>query len=486
MTARNGRRRKLVLVVIDGLGRPLFDRALAEGRAPTIAALVAQGTEHASAVSCFPSLTPVCLSALATGRGPDGSFIPGLVWYRRGEGRFVEYGSSFRATLVEGALASINDSMMNLNTLHLSQRERTVFELVEDAGLVAGSINFFVFRGRVRHPLSRPRAVKMARRIGMFDAAYGPTRFFFGELFASDMTGAPRNLGMHGRNDEHAAAVGRWLVARDGFDFLLYYLPEVDMAQHRVGPDAALDAVGRADEAVSALVQAAGGLERFLERYAVILVADHGQSQVRTAFELRTAFPDLPQFVSSLRSKPADSAIAVAASNRAAMIYRLTDAPPARELAARVEGLAEIDVVAFREDEWGVVRRDGLELRFRRDPDGDPDRRGSRWRLAGEPGALALEQAGGALASEAYPNALERVDQILHCVNAGEVVISAARGVEFTDAGGSHHLGGGSHGALGAEESLVPLVTVGVDRVSLPDEPSITDVYGLVARHFGL
>ena len=143
-----------------------------------------------------------------------------------------------------------------------------MFELVEDAGLVAGAINFFVFRGRVRHALKRPRAVWFARRIGMFDAAYGPTRFFFGELFSSDATGAPRNLGMHGRNDEHAAAVGRWLVARDGFDFLLYYLPEVDMAQHRVGPDAAVDAVERADAAVSALVEAAGGLERFLERYA--------------------------------------------------------------------------------------------------------------------------------------------------------------------------------------------------------------------------
>ncbi len=32
----------------------------------------------------------------------------------------------------------------------------------------------------------------------------------------------------------------------------------------------------------------------------------------------------------------------------------------------------------------------------------------------------------------------------------------------------------------------MPLVTVGVERVSLPAEPSITDVYGLVARHFGL
>ena len=130
-----------------------------------------------------------------------------------------------------------------------------------------------------------------------------------------------------------------------------------------------------------------------------------------------------------------------------------------------MEELPEIDVVGFREDEWRVVRRDGLELRFRRDPDGEPDRRGNRWRAGGRAGR-ARAGAGGRRSSRsaAYPNALERVDQILHCVNAGEVVVSAARGVEFTDAGGSHHLGGGSHGALGAEESLVPLVTVGRRR----------------------
>ena len=32
----------------------------------------------------------------------------------------------------------------------------------------------------------------------------------------------------------------------------------------------------------------------------------------------------------------------------------------------------------------------------------------------------------------------------------------------------------------------MPLITVGVDADGLPAEPSITDVYGLVQRHFGL
>jgi hypothetical protein len=66
------------------------------------------------------------------------------------------------------------------------------------------------------------------------------------------------------------------------------------------------------------------------------------------------------------------------------------------------------------------------------------------------------------------------------------VVISAAHGVEFVDGGGSHHVPGGSHGSLSADDAVVPLVTVGVDTSGLPAEPSITDVHGLVRRHFGL
>ena len=125
-----------------------------------------------------------------------------------------------------------------------------------------------MFRGRTRHPLKHRPVAALARRIGVFDAAYGPTRFYFGELFASDRTGAPPNLGVHAANDVHAAAIGRWLVARDGFDFLLYYLPDVDTAQHRVGPQGALDAVAIADRSIASLIDAGGGLDRFLERHA--------------------------------------------------------------------------------------------------------------------------------------------------------------------------------------------------------------------------
>ena len=485
------RGKRVVLIVVDGLGRKLFERALAEGRAPTLARLVERGTLHPPAASSFPSLTPVCLSAIATGEHPEGSFIPSLTWYRRGEGRFVEYGSSFGATLAEGALAAINDAILNLNHLHLSQRTRTVFELVEDAGLVAGSINFFVFRGRQRHALKHRPVARLARRIGVFDAAYGPTRFYFGELFASDRTGAPSNLGVQGRNDLQAGQIGRWLVARDGFDFLLHYLPEVDMASHRMGPEGTLDVVERADEAVATMMSGLGDVDAFLERYAVIVVADHGQVPVSRSCDLREALAGLDLFVSSHVSDPRRAQVALAASNRAAMVYRLTDAPPARDLASRLERADGVDLVAFVEGAGFVVRRQGAELSFRRAPESDRgavrDRRGTAWLIEGDDEALLLERSGSVIASPAYPNALERLAGLLACVNAGEVVASAGPNVEFVDAGGSDHVVGGSHGSLAVADSSVPLITAGFSTpVEIPDEPSITDVYGVVARELGL
>ena len=156
-----------------------------------------------------------------------------MTWYHRGERRLVEYGSSFAATLAEGTRQMVDDILVNMNLVHLSPRTTTIFELLEDAGYVTAGVNTYVCRGRVRHPITRPVARSLARRIGIVDAVYGPRRYFLGDLFFTDLTGAPRNFG--GGIDRHGGAVGRWLVTRDGFDFLFFYLYETDAAQHRAG-----------------------------------------------------------------------------------------------------------------------------------------------------------------------------------------------------------------------------------------------------------
>jgi predicted AlkP superfamily pyrophosphatase or phosphodiesterase len=406
---------KLILIVIDGLTAAAFEAAVEDGHAPTLGLLAREG-RYRRAVSSFPSLTPVCLSTLATGAGPDVHEIPHLVWWHRGERRLVEYGSSFGALRAAGLTRSLRDTIVDMNRRHLGRKAVTLFEAVEDAGLVPAAVNFTCYRGRTRHAAILPGV----------PSVLGPRRFFFYNLFESDPTGAPlavRNRAS-GTVDGYAEAVGRWLVTRDGFDLLVYYLSDYDFASHAFGPDGARLELARADARVAALVEAAGGLDEFLERYSVIVCSDHGQTAVTQAARLEDAFAGV-------------AGARVAASNRAAMVYG--DDPAA--LVRRLEDHPAVDVAGFLEDGELVAV-------------GDVD---------------------------AHPEGRARLLAALRNPNAGDVLVSAAPGWEFCDLGGRHHAGGGSHGSLTAGDSEVPMLTVGVEG----EAERIADVASLALAHLG-
>jgi predicted AlkP superfamily pyrophosphatase or phosphodiesterase len=403
-----------VIVVIDGLTPSMFEAA----DAPAIRFLAERG-EYRRSASVFPSLTPVCLASIATGAYPDVHEIPHLVWWYRKERRIVEYGSSFGAARAAGITRTLRDTVIDLNAKHLSRNAETIYEALESQGLTTAAINITCYRGTHRHLPTIPGV----------PAVNGPKRFFFYSLYESDRTGAPmavRNRAL-GSIDAYAASVGRWLVTRDGFDALVYYLPDYDYASHAAGPDTAHEALARSDAAISELMDAAGGPDEFLERYAVVILSDHGQSRVEQVARL-DAGDDL-----------------VTASNRAAMVY--TDNP--RAVAERLDAQPAAGIVLFEEDGRMIVRRDGDE---------DP-----------------------ALLDE-VPDGHVRAAAALRNPNAGEVLVSASPGWEFLDLAGRHHLGGGSHGSLEPADSEVPMLTVGLD----PPPASITGVKALVAEHFGV
>src|SRR3954453_18917749 len=116
-----------------------LERAV-EGRSPALAQLARAGA-YTRATSVFPSLTPVCLSSIATGAGPDVHHIPHLVWWHRGEQRIVEYGASFSALRAAGIAQSIPATLYNINEQHLSAGATTVYEALDDAGLVSAAVN---------------------------------------------------------------------------------------------------------------------------------------------------------------------------------------------------------------------------------------------------------------------------------------------------------------------------------------------------------
>jgi type I phosphodiesterase/nucleotide pyrophosphatase len=436
-------RKKLILAVIDGLTPAVFEDAVETGAAPALTFLAEHG-DYGRGVSTFPSLTPVCLSSIATGAHPDVHRIPHLVWWHRGEQRLVEYGSSFAAIRAAGTRRSILDAILNMNAQHLGPDAVTVYEALEDAGLTAAAVNVTCYRGRTRHPAILP---------GLVPPAYGPKCFFFYNLFESDVTGAPVSVfgRANGSIDAYAAFVGRWLVTRDGFDFLLYYLPDYDYASHALGPQATQEALARSDAAIGALIEAAGGPDEFLERYAVVVCSDHGQTTVDRAVSLQAPFAGV-------------DGVLVTASNRAGMVYRL---PACRrdpaELARLLDGHAAAEIVLYREGDEAVARCEGEEFRFAPDEDGG-------WRSSGD--ASLLDQ----------PDALERSWAALANPNAGELLVSPPLGVELTDLAGRSHLGGGSHGSLEAGDSEVPILTVG-----LGTRPrGIVDLAPLALAHFGI
>jgi hypothetical protein len=469
---------KLVLAVIDSLKPEMLDLAIDEGRAPALAALRERGTYVRDCLSTFPSVTPVASAAIATGCGPGEHHIPSMNWYHRGEERYVEYGSSLAATRAFGVVRSLYDTVYNMNMAHLSRARKTLFEHLDDAGFRTACTTWLIYRGRTRHDPSGASVYRrIAEAVQFRHPVYGARELFYADLFDSRNTGCTSALGLPGQRDRHTGCVGAYLVEHDLFDFLLFSLPDNDTHSHKAGPDGQVRSIAEADRALERIMHTAGGVDAFLADHAVIVMSDHSQTTVEEPVNLADAFGDARVLIPA-DPAPAEAELAVCPAARSAMVYALDESRREELVAASVatlEGLEGVDLVARRVEGDAVVSSRRGELRFH--PGGGlRDERGRDWHVEGDHGVLA---------SETYPDALNRLWSALECPHAGDVVVSAAPGFEFVDWGGAEHVGGGSHGALHREDSQGVLLLCGVETPAR-DVWALTDVAGVVLGHFGV
>jgi len=501
--------KKLVLTYVDSLRTDMLERAIAEERAPTFAALVERGVLIPDCVSSFPSVTPVACSDLVTGVGADRHWISGMNWYHRLERRYVEYGSSLEATRAFGVFRTLYDLVYNMNLAHLSPEIETLFEQLDDAGARTACTPFLIYRGRHRHEVSLEGLMRRAvdaTRLKFRHHTYGPADLFYGDLYASREVSC-KSTSIPGNRDGYAGCCAAELAREDLTDFLLLSLPDNDNYSHRHGPEASVESIAKADHCFAKLVEAAGGLDAFLEEYALILVADHSQTDVRRGLPLAELLEREWTVLQPSDDQPQLAQLAVSPTGRAAHVYLLPDAEEPADPAAVGAQLAMIEGVdlvcrmegaegaPLRRQEpgppppgaWAVVERGGETARFR--PGGDlADLRGGGWELEGEPGALAASIEDGRLRSETYPDPLARVWSGLSAPHAGDFVVSLELGFEAVDWGGVTHAGGGSHGSLHAGDSLGPLLFVGCGPQSAAEKEQWTlrDVAPVVREHFGL
>src|ERR1700730_6329166 len=457
---------KLVLCVIDAMAPEMLERAVAAGAAPVLAQLIERGRYVPDCVAAFPSVTPVCAASIVTGVGQDAHEIPGMNWFHREEHRYVEYGSSFRAAQRFGIARQLTDTVYNMNRAHLSQQTPTVFETLDDADVRTAGTTYLMYRGRYRHEPQRDTALTRVASTLMRHAVMGPRELFYADIFASRRTNCRSGLGMPGVRDRHSGCVSSYMVENDLFDFLLLSLPDNDWYSHKYGPEAQVRSLAQADLQLARVMDAAGGVDRFLEEHAVIAMADHSQAPITATIALQDHLAELG-VLGPARSpggaREQQPRIAVCPSQRAAMVYAL-HAPERDSMRALVElrALASegVDLVMWLERDAHDAPREGVisssehgELRF---APGGPllDPRGRSWSVEGALAAIDGAVGDGVLLTPSYPDALARVWSALTCPTSGEVLLSAAPGYEFLDWGRQAHLRGGRHRSPAAPASL--------------------------------
>jgi hypothetical protein len=487
---------KLVLCVIDGLKPSMLERAVADRRAPTLRALMRRGVYIDDCVAAFPSVTPVCAASIATGTWQDEHLIPSMNWYHRGEARYVEYGSSFRAAQRFGFARQLTDTVYNMNRAHLSPDTLTVFERLDDAEVRTAGTTYLMYRGRYEHEPQRSTALTRLASPLVRHPVLGPRELFYADIFESRRTGCRSQLGMPGIRDRHSGCVGAYLVEHDLFDFLLLSLPDNDWYSHKNGPHAQVDSIAEADRQLARVMQAGGGVDAFLADHALIVMADHSHTLVERTVSLHRALEDLGVLAPNDNNR-SRSSIAVCPAQRSALVYVLDEERRDElrpEIVRRSLALEGVDLAM-----WMVRDADGApveaalasaehgELRFA-PGEAVADVRGARWNVEGDLAVLDARVQDGRLLSTAYPDGLARAWAALDCPTSGDVALSSASGYEFLDWGGQGHVGGGSHGSLHASDSLGVLIFCGTgpERREEREQWTIADVAPLAEAHFGV
>jgi hypothetical protein len=308
-----------------------------------------------------------------------------------------------------------------------------------------------------------------------------------GDLFYSRDTGLhgrggiggiARSIGIH---DEYAAKVGSMLLEEKAAPFTLVYFFKGDSIAHHEGIAAQRRYVATLDGYVADMFEAAGGPEKALEEYAVLALSDHGHTPL---LPNRRRYVRLGRILGDGTSVGARSRfgfgtkIVAVPNGRSAFLY-LREGVDVSEVVTGVLSRRGIDLAAWWEDGWCVVRRLGRELRFRTASEGVRDASGQAWELSGDERAVDLEISEGRILYSEYPDALERLWGCLRSPRCGDVVLSATPGHTFGEVSGTFHEQS-DHGSLHASDSNVFVLASGV---AAPRR--LTDVAPILLEHFG-
>jgi hypothetical protein len=282
------------LLLVDGLRPDVAESRLAAGDLPHIAAMLKAGG-RAPAITGFPSTTSVAYLPFLTGCTPGHCDVPSIRWLDRTRyrGRWWRDRNAIRSYC--GYQAPMLDG-------DIRPEVRTIFELVPE------SLGIFTPVARGLTPERDP-----SRR----------ERQLWGSLAHVAMWHQPSDNAVSRRLLRAAAGSTRFVFAQ---------FPAVDGYTHQSGADSTLvhRALTRVDRTVGRLRQllhSRGELDDSL----ILLVSDHGASQVHTHLDLADWFRDqgVPTLAHPVVWERRPRAAVMVAGNGSAMVYARPDEPRA-------------------------------------------------------------------------------------------------------------------------------------------------------------
>ena len=274
------------LLLVDGLRPDVADARLAAGHLPHIAAML-KGGGRTQAITGFPSTTSVAYLPFLTGCTPGHCDIPSIRWLDRAGYRghwwrdrdAVRSYCGYQAPMLDGDIRS---------------DVRTIFELVPE------SLGIFtpVARGltRKRDPSRRER----------------------------QLWGSVAHVAMWHQPSDDAASRHLLRAVDADWRFVFAQFPAVDGYTHQSGPDSAPvhRALAKVDETVGRLRQRLLVREE-LDDSLILLVSDHGASQVHTHLDLADWFrtQGVPTLSHPIVWERRPRAAVMVAGNGSAMVY---------------------------------------------------------------------------------------------------------------------------------------------------------------------
>lgn len=466
--------KRTIFFLIDSLMAQAIDQGIKQKELPALQFLIEHGQYYKNMVSSFPTMSVTIDSSLLTGTYPNDHHVPGLTWYSIGDKKIINYGTGPKEVLKQGMDPVLTDALINLNGKHLNPQLPTLYDDLAQLGLKSGSINGLIYRGAKNHRLSIPAWIHDPTSLPEEIPVKGPDFLALGSLsnplhnIINMPDGITRSMGI---NNQYSLETVNYLINADKLpDFLFVYLPDLDKEIHKKGPSE-LSGVKKVDDQLQAILQQFGSPQEALTKVNLIIAGDSGMTQLKAGRD--NPVIDLPSLFQEYNVlQPGETAtnetdIALAVNETMAYIYKLKPEKSLRDLANLIVGDSRIDFVSWKEKEWiyAVQGETGKELKYK--PEGnllDPYQQ--KWTVNQDLEVLDLKvkSADQSMEYGQYPDVLQRLYGALNSHQGDFLVVTAKPGYELTNRSSPTHKGGGGHGSLRQEESLIPLIIAGTDQ----------------------